>query len=126
MNDNVYDEFLKKQVAIPEEMKSFLQELEALCRKHNFSLAHDDPESCLRIELFKKENIEWLFCASKNYTYDKVPGTDIMLSPNYSGVDCSACGTYCKLCQYRDYCFSAWDKKAQERLISILSCKKCL
>ena len=121
MNEKIYDEFLHEMVEMPLDMKSFLEEIETVCRKHNFSFSHEDEQGCFYVETFKESNMQWLLNASKNYTRDMAPGTNIPLAPNYVGEGCQARGEACQPCKYRNYCFSAWNQPAQEKLLGIIS-----
>lgn len=44
-------------------IKAFLQEVVALSRKHNLSIAHEDQHGAFLIEEYKDVNITWLMAA---------------------------------------------------------------
>lgn len=46
------------------EVEAFLDDIEAVCRKHNISLSHEDTHGGFRIQAFDEGNIEWLRQAS--------------------------------------------------------------
>lgn len=39
---------------------AFLADVEAVCRKHGFSLSHEDGQGAFEVEEFRESNIEWL------------------------------------------------------------------
>lgn len=123
MENRVWDEFLKQHIEMPDEMKAFLREIDAVCRKYNLTITHEDEESPFQIETYKEQNTQLLF-AIKKYTRDITEDTGISLAPNYVGEGCLAMPGYCLKCKYLNYCFCAWDKPAQERLLSRISNSK--
>ena len=53
-----------KYVESPASVEAFLDEYEALCKKHNFSLSHEDGHGGFEIEPFDQSNIAWVRAAS--------------------------------------------------------------
>ena len=43
---------------------SFLEEIIEVCKKHNFSIGHEDRHGGFEIELYNERNINWLLEAS--------------------------------------------------------------
>jgi hypothetical protein len=41
----------------------FLKEISKVCKKHGFSISHEDGHGAFEIETFDKYNIEWLMDA---------------------------------------------------------------
>lgn len=78
MND-IYDYTVKDRygyngdiVPMPIEMKAFLDDINAVCRKHGLSISHEDNQGGFIIELYKDDNIEWLNGASKLYRKEDI------------------------------------------------------
>jgi hypothetical protein len=46
-----------------EPVDHFLQEIAAVCKKHGFSIGHEDTHGAFIIEAYDKANIDWLMCA---------------------------------------------------------------
>ena len=46
--------------AMPGTRAAFLDEIEAVCRRHNLSIAHEDREGGFEIEPFSTDNMAWL------------------------------------------------------------------
>ena len=46
-----------------EKMDAFLDEIEAVCRKHNLSISHEDHHGSFIIEEFSEHCMEWLNAA---------------------------------------------------------------
>lgn len=46
--------------AMPGTRAAFLDEIEAVCRRHNLSIAHEDREGGFEIEPFSDDNMDWL------------------------------------------------------------------
>jgi hypothetical protein len=49
-----------------EAVDKFLKEIEEVCKKHNFSISHEDGHGGFIIEKYKEDNIDWLNGASLN------------------------------------------------------------
>lgn len=47
-----------------EQIKTFLDDVIALCRKHQFSISHEDIQGSFVIEPFCEDNAEWLRSAA--------------------------------------------------------------
>lgn len=45
-------------------LAAFFEDIEAICRKHGMSIAHQDHEGAFIIEKFNPDNIKWLRAAS--------------------------------------------------------------
>jgi hypothetical protein len=45
------------------EVKTFIAEIVNICRKYNFSIAHEDTQGGFIIEKWNPENIEWFGAA---------------------------------------------------------------
>ena len=39
----------------------FLNEIKEVCKKHGFSISHEDGHGCFEVEKYSDKNIEWLF-----------------------------------------------------------------
>ena len=63
----VWDKVNRCMVEMPKEMKDFLNDVESVCKKYGLSISHEDYNGAFLIEKYSKENIEWLFGASKYY-----------------------------------------------------------
>lgn len=50
-------------------IEAFLDEIEAVCRKHGLSLAHEDFQGAFIVQLFSEENIGWLRDARREAKY---------------------------------------------------------
>lgn len=48
------------------EVQSFLDELDELCRKYNMSISHEDSQGGFIIEEYNPDNIDWLREAKVN------------------------------------------------------------
>lgn len=46
------------------DVDAFLAEIEAVCRKHNLSLGHEDEYGSFVVEEFSEQNVKWLNDAS--------------------------------------------------------------
>jgi hypothetical protein len=49
-----------KFIEIPEKQVKFLEEIEAVCKKYDLSISHEDVQGAFEIEKFDQENIGWL------------------------------------------------------------------
>jgi hypothetical protein len=45
------------------EVEAFLEEIEAVCRRHGFSISHEDGNGAFRVERFSRYLMEWLTAA---------------------------------------------------------------
>lgn len=63
----VWDRTIDDMCEMPERMKSFLEDIETVCKKYNLSISHEDYNGVFLIEEYSEDNIKWLFDASKNY-----------------------------------------------------------
>jgi hypothetical protein len=59
-----------RRVASPLKIEAFLDEYEALCRKHGLSLSHEDGHGGFEIEVFDKHNIDWVRQAAIGLSLD--------------------------------------------------------
>jgi hypothetical protein len=57
----------EKEVEIPQKQLDFLDEIEAVCKKYNLSISHEDGWGSFVIDKYSKENIEWLRNAHINW-----------------------------------------------------------
>jgi hypothetical protein len=82
-------------------MLSFFDDIEELCEKYNFSIAHEDCHGGFLIEEYSQNNMEWLRNASKNYEEEpEEPPTSLFCeecgitetSPYYGQRYCRYCG----------------------------------
>lgn len=53
-----------KFIESPQDIEAFLDDIEAVCRKHGFSIGHEDGHGGFEIEPLSDSNIEWLRNAS--------------------------------------------------------------
>ena len=58
---------IKKSIKIPEEQVKFIEEIEAVCKKYNLSISHEDGQGAFVIEKFSQENLNWLKRADINW-----------------------------------------------------------
>ena len=65
--NNIWDSTTGNFIEMPESMKSFLEDIDLVCKKHNLSISHEDYHGAFLIEEYREDNIEWLFSASKCY-----------------------------------------------------------
>lgn len=63
----VWDRINGCMAEMPKEMEDFLNDVESVCKKYGLSISHEDYHGAFLIEEYSKENIEWLFGASKSY-----------------------------------------------------------
>ncbi|MBP2657918.1 MAG: hypothetical protein H6Q69_950 [Firmicutes bacterium] len=56
---------------LEEKHKDFLNDLVAVCKKHNLSIAHEDNQGAFLIDEYKQKNIEWLMNAMINLTTEE-------------------------------------------------------
>jgi FAD/FMN-containing dehydrogenase len=42
------------------EMENFFKEIEATCKKHGYSISHEDGHGAFEIEKYSDDNIDWL------------------------------------------------------------------
>ena len=54
-------------IEMPNEIILFLLEIEKVCKKHGFSISHEDVEGGFIIQEYKDSNMEWLKSAMKDY-----------------------------------------------------------
>ena len=48
----------------PEQVEIFLQEIVSVCKKHGFSISHEDTQGAFIIEEYDETYIDWLMAAS--------------------------------------------------------------
>lgn len=63
-------------VRSPPEVEAFLDEIEAVCKKHGFSISHEDGHGAFVLEPFDSHNIEWLRNASRIISTEPATGDD--------------------------------------------------
>ena len=54
-------------IEIPEKQTKFIQEIEAICKKYDLSISHEDGHGAFEIDKFDPDNIEWLKNAHINW-----------------------------------------------------------
>jgi hypothetical protein len=50
----------KRMVEEPNSITDFLNEIESVCKKHGFSISHEDGHGAFEIEPYSDYNINWL------------------------------------------------------------------
>lgn len=121
MNKEVWNEFLQECEEMPAEMEAFLEEIEAICRKHGFSIGHEDEHGGFKIHLLSESNIRWIKGASKSYTKDVDPATGKMFAPAYMGDNCPSRDVSCATCRFLNYCFSTWSRPCKNKRQEIIT-----
>lgn len=121
MNRTVWDDLIQEEVEAPEDMKAFLDDIEAVCRKHGFTIGHEDEHGGFKIHLLSESNIRWLKSASKSYTRDVDPATGKMYTPSYMGDSCPSRDISCATCRFLDYCFSIWSRPCKNKREEIIT-----
>ena len=115
MDQKVWDEFAEDCVEMPAEMLAFLRDIEAVCRKHGFSIGHEDGGVGFQVHLFSEENLRWLTGASKSYTKEVDPETGKMFAPKYMGDSCPLRDVRCASCRFLSYCFPEWSLQVKKK-----------
>ena len=64
MRTDRWDLVAKKSIASPAAVEAFLDEYEALCKKHELCLAHEDHGGGFIVERIRKQTIQWVRGAS--------------------------------------------------------------
>lgn len=64
---NTWDCFKNKRIETPNDMKKFIEEIEVLCKKYNFSISHEDCHGAFEIERYDEGLMEWFKHAHKSY-----------------------------------------------------------
>ena len=54
-------------IKTPEKQIEFMKEIEAICRKYDLSISHEDGHGAFEIDKFSEDNIEWLKHAHINW-----------------------------------------------------------
>lgn len=114
-NKTVWDEFEHEFVEAPAEMEAFIADIEAVCRKHGFSIGHEDGHGGFKIHLLSESNIRWFRGASKSYTKEVDPATGKMFAPAYMGDNCPSRDISCAACRYLDHCFPVWSGPSRKK-----------
>ena len=65
--EKVWDSDSQTYVDMPTEMQVFLADLEAVCRKHNLCVGHEDLQGGFDIRTLTDEDLQRLMAAAKNY-----------------------------------------------------------
>lgn len=60
MENKTWSPQLGNYVKTPVGLEDFFNEIEEVCKKHNFSISHEDVHGAFLINKFTPENIEWL------------------------------------------------------------------
>lgn len=120
MDQKVWDEFAEDCVEMPAEMLAFLRDIEAVCRKHGFSIGHEDGGVGFQVHLFSEENLRWLTGASKSYTKEVDPETGKLFASKYMGDECPLRDVRCAGCRYLNYCFPEWSVLARKKRAEIV------
>ena len=47
-------------VETSKELKRFLKDIENVCKKHGYSISHEDGHGAFEIEKYSDDNIDWL------------------------------------------------------------------
>ena len=53
------------------EVEAFLNEIEAVCRKHDLSILHEDTQGAFEIRRFDDQAMTWLRGSSHSYRDDR-------------------------------------------------------
>lgn len=61
-----WDKNKREFVETSEEIRHFFEEIESVCKKHGFSISHEDGHGAFEIEKYDKKNIDWLKDANIN------------------------------------------------------------
>lgn len=120
----VWDEFTGEYVEMPADMQAFLQEIVAVCRKHGFSIGHEDGEGGFKVHLMSESNLRWLSAASKSYTQETDPATGKMFAPAYMGDNCPNRDISCGTCKFLNCCYPEWSIPSKRKREEILAAKK--
>ena len=56
-----------KFIETPEKQIKFMEEIEAICKKYNLSISHEDGHGAFEIDKFSQDNIDWLKSAHINW-----------------------------------------------------------
>ena len=121
MKKEVWNEFLGEYEEMPAEMEAFLDDIEAVFRKHGFSIGHEDGHGGFKIHLLSEGNIRWFKGASKSYTKEVDPATGKMFAPAYMGDNCPSRDISCATCKFLDYCFNTWSQPCRNKRQEILT-----
>ena len=65
--DACYDCETKVYILTPDKLKNFFDDIEAVCRKYNLSISHEDGHGSFIIQKYDQFNIDWLREAAKDY-----------------------------------------------------------
>ena len=68
MREQIFDYQTRSSIDRPEKLKAFLKEIDEVCQKYGFSIAHEDEYGGFIIDEYKQENIEWLYDAAKRFS----------------------------------------------------------
>jgi len=97
---------------LTEKHKNFLNDLVAVCKKHNLSLSHEDNQGAFLIDEYKQGNIDWLMAAMVALTKEEELEEFISILPK--PITCS-CGNPGKVredgCWFRVYCDDCWENE---------------
>lgn len=75
MGKDTWDNQNQKYIEMPERMAKFIEEIEAVYKKHDMSVTHEDGHGSFIIEKFDERNVRSLKNATKGYV-DKLPYKD--------------------------------------------------
>lgn len=59
---------MPKTQDVNQKVRNFLKELEEVCKKHGFSLSHEDTQGGFIVERYHKDFSEWLQQAAIGHT----------------------------------------------------------
>lgn len=65
--NGVFDRQSGDIIEMPNEMMLFLTDIEEVCKKHGFSISHEDVHGAFTIQKYSDFNIKWLKSAMKDY-----------------------------------------------------------
>lgn len=121
MKKEVWNDLIGECEEMPAEMEAFLDDIEAVCRKHGFSIGHEDGHGGFKIHLLSEENIRWFMGATKSYTKEVDPATGNIFAPAYMGDNCPSRDITCNTCRYLDHCFPVWSGTSRKKREEILT-----
>lgn len=66
--EKVWDKIHEDYVETPPVMQAFLADLEAVCRKHNLCIGHEDPQGSFDVRALTEADLRILTGADKNFS----------------------------------------------------------
>jgi len=64
--DTMWNNNTNQFESMPLEVKAFLADIVCVCKKHGYSLSHEDKHGSFIIDEYKDDNMQWLCSASNN------------------------------------------------------------